>query len=192
MGAEMIFIFLLALIIFGPKKLPQLAREVGRFVGEFKRASADFTSQLQSEIEKGGNESTPRRLPPLVGPQSDAPQSSSEAASIATGSLAASAASASAPRPAAAQPPPALETERERLMRIARLAYEAKNPPEQPPLVPDSSSEPPPLPARSRPVPNASGEGGEPEANAASPAADANLPSTSDAAEAAVQAPPRS
>jgi sec-independent protein translocase protein TatB len=59
MGIEMIFIFLLALILFGPKKLPEIAREVGKFVAEFKRASNDFKYQLQTEIEKAGAESTP-------------------------------------------------------------------------------------------------------------------------------------
>ncbi len=56
-GFEMIFIFLLALILFGPKKLPEMAREVGKFVAEFKRASNDFKYQFQSEIEKAGTDS---------------------------------------------------------------------------------------------------------------------------------------
>ena len=51
---EMIFIFLLALILFGPKKLPEIAREIGKFVAEFKRASNDFKYSVQSEIEKAG------------------------------------------------------------------------------------------------------------------------------------------
>ena len=50
----MIFIFLLALILFGPKKLPEIGREIGKFLAEFKRASNDFKSQIQSEIEKAG------------------------------------------------------------------------------------------------------------------------------------------
>ncbi len=51
---EVIFIFLLALILFGPKKLPEIGREIGRFIAEFKRASSDFKDQLQNEIEKAG------------------------------------------------------------------------------------------------------------------------------------------
>src|ERR1043165_6788461 len=47
---EMIFIFLLALIIFGPKKLPELGRQLGRALTEVKRASNEFRSQLESEI----------------------------------------------------------------------------------------------------------------------------------------------
>ena len=59
-ACEMIFIFLLALILFGPKKLPEMAREIGKFVAEFKRASNDFKYQLQSEIEKAGVRRRPR------------------------------------------------------------------------------------------------------------------------------------
>jgi sec-independent protein translocase protein TatB len=47
---EMFFILLLALLLFGPKKLPQVGRELGKALGEFKRASNEFTSQLETEI----------------------------------------------------------------------------------------------------------------------------------------------
>ncbi len=50
--SEMIFLFLLALLIFGPKKLPEIGRQVGRALNEFKRASDEFKSQIQSEINK--------------------------------------------------------------------------------------------------------------------------------------------
>ena len=47
---EMIFIFLLALVVVGPKKLPELARQLGKWYAEFKRASNDFKNQLESEV----------------------------------------------------------------------------------------------------------------------------------------------
>jgi Tat protein translocase TatB subunit len=50
--SEMIFIFLLALIIFGPRKLPEIGREVGKALAELKRASNEFKSQLENEIEQ--------------------------------------------------------------------------------------------------------------------------------------------
>jgi TatA/E family protein of Tat protein translocase len=50
--SEMIFLFFLALLIFGPKKLPEIGRQVGRALNEFKRASDEFKSQIQSEINK--------------------------------------------------------------------------------------------------------------------------------------------
>jgi TatA/E family protein of Tat protein translocase len=48
--AETIFLFLLALVIFGPKKLPEIARQVGKYLNEFKRASNEFKSQIEQEI----------------------------------------------------------------------------------------------------------------------------------------------
>lgn len=47
---EMIFIFLLALVVVGPRKLPELGRQLGKFLAEFKRASNEFKSQLESEM----------------------------------------------------------------------------------------------------------------------------------------------
>ncbi len=49
--SEMIFIFILALLIFGPRKLPEIAREVGKFMAEFKRAGNDFRNQIETEIQ---------------------------------------------------------------------------------------------------------------------------------------------
>jgi TatA/E family protein of Tat protein translocase len=47
---EMIFIFLLALVLFGPKKLPELGRQLGKALAEFKKASNEFKSQLEAEM----------------------------------------------------------------------------------------------------------------------------------------------
>jgi Tat protein translocase TatB subunit len=47
---EMIFIFLLALVVVGPKKLPELGRQLGKFLAEFKRASNEFKHQLEAEM----------------------------------------------------------------------------------------------------------------------------------------------
>jgi sec-independent protein translocase protein TatB len=49
-GFEMVVFAVLALILFGPRKLPQIAREVGRFMAEFKRAGNQFQTQVQEEI----------------------------------------------------------------------------------------------------------------------------------------------
>ncbi|MGB7621512.1 MAG: twin-arginine translocase TatA/TatE family subunit [Terriglobia bacterium] len=47
---ELIFIFVLALLIFGPKKLPELGKTLGRGLAEFKKASNDLKSSLEEEI----------------------------------------------------------------------------------------------------------------------------------------------
>src|SRR5947209_13109989 len=47
---ELIIIFLIALIIFGPRKLPELGRSLGKSLAEFKRASNELKSTLEEEI----------------------------------------------------------------------------------------------------------------------------------------------
>jgi Sec-independent protein translocase protein TatA len=49
----MVFIGLLSLVIFGPSKLPQMARELGRFVNEARRAVEEFKEDLVLEEEDG-------------------------------------------------------------------------------------------------------------------------------------------
>jgi sec-independent protein translocase protein TatB len=49
---EMLFIFLMALVVFGPKRLPELARQLGKIMAEFKRATNDFKYQIENEIEQ--------------------------------------------------------------------------------------------------------------------------------------------
>lgn len=44
------FIFLLALVLFGPKKLPEIGRQVGKLLAEFRRASNEFKFQIQEEL----------------------------------------------------------------------------------------------------------------------------------------------
>ena len=48
---EMILILVIALIIIGPKKLPDLAKALGRAIGEFKKATSDFTESLEIDDE---------------------------------------------------------------------------------------------------------------------------------------------
>jgi TatA/E family protein of Tat protein translocase len=47
---ELIVIFVIALIIFGPRKLPELGRSLGKSLAEFKRASNELKSTLDEEI----------------------------------------------------------------------------------------------------------------------------------------------
>jgi sec-independent protein translocase protein TatA len=47
---ELIIILVIALIIFGPRKLPELGRSLGKSIGEFKRASNELRSTLEEEI----------------------------------------------------------------------------------------------------------------------------------------------
>src|SRR5437867_10977748 len=47
---EMVFIFILALLIFGPKKLPELGKTLGKAMTEFRRASSDLKSTFDREM----------------------------------------------------------------------------------------------------------------------------------------------
>jgi len=67
--SETIFLFFLALIIFGPKKLPEIARQVGKYLNEFKRASNEFKAQIEQEIAHLEVESKPTILPPSPAPE---------------------------------------------------------------------------------------------------------------------------
>ncbi|GAG46329.1 unnamed protein product [marine sediment metagenome] len=47
-GPEMMVILLIVLLLFGAKKLPQLARGVGKSMGEFKKAKQEFEEEITS------------------------------------------------------------------------------------------------------------------------------------------------
>jgi sec-independent protein translocase protein TatB len=48
--ADSIVIFVLALILFGPKKLPEIAKQIGKLMVEFRRASNEFKAQIDEEL----------------------------------------------------------------------------------------------------------------------------------------------
>lgn len=47
---EILFILVLALLLFGPKRLPELARMLGRGLAEFRRASNDLRASIEDEV----------------------------------------------------------------------------------------------------------------------------------------------
>jgi len=79
--SETVFLFFLALIIFGPKKLPEIARQVGKMLNEFRRASNEFKSQIEQEIAHLEVENHKRTiLPPTLPPEGTASRSLNAAA----------------------------------------------------------------------------------------------------------------
>lgn len=50
--SDTLFICFAALLLFGPKKLPEIARQIGKALNEFKRASNEFKAQIESEIHQ--------------------------------------------------------------------------------------------------------------------------------------------
>ena len=72
-GGEIILILAIVLILFGAKKLPELAKGLGTGIKEFKKATREVTDELSSAMDE--TPPPPRRLPP-ANPQ---PQSQPEA-----------------------------------------------------------------------------------------------------------------
>ena len=77
---ELILIFVVALIVFGPRKLPELGKSLGKSIAEFKRASNDLRSTLDEEIRleerktaAAAATSTPAPPPALAPPVEIAP-----------------------------------------------------------------------------------------------------------------------
>ena len=50
-GLELLVILVLGLLLFGPKKLPQMGRTVGKALSEFRRATTDFRMNLEREVD---------------------------------------------------------------------------------------------------------------------------------------------
>ncbi|MCI0444059.1 twin-arginine translocase TatA/TatE family subunit [bacterium] len=48
---EIVLIFIIALVLFGPKKLPELGKSIGKALGELKRASNDIKRNIEKEID---------------------------------------------------------------------------------------------------------------------------------------------
>jgi len=60
---ELALIFVIALLVFGPKNLPQLGRSLGRAMREFRRASAEFESTIRTNLQIDEPEPTPSMSP---------------------------------------------------------------------------------------------------------------------------------
>jgi sec-independent protein translocase protein TatA len=60
---ELIIIFVIALIIFGPRKLPELGRSLGKSLAEFKKASNELRSTLEEEIRIEEQKETAAKQP---------------------------------------------------------------------------------------------------------------------------------
>ena len=56
---ELVVIFIVALLVFGPKRLPELGRSLGRGITEFRRASTDLKNSIEREIENAEQPSSP-------------------------------------------------------------------------------------------------------------------------------------
>jgi len=68
LGPEMLFLLLLAFLLFGPKKLPEIGRKIGRGLAEFKRASNELKGQLETEMRLLESEDREKKISPPPAP----------------------------------------------------------------------------------------------------------------------------
>lgn len=73
-GAELLVILLLALIVLGPQRLPDAARQVGKLMGELRRLSSGFQNEMRNAFDADDNARPPTELRPVhepIPPDSD-------------------------------------------------------------------------------------------------------------------------
>jgi Tat protein translocase TatB subunit len=83
-GPELLLILVIALIVFGPRKLPEIGKSLGKMMVEFRRASNDFKRTIEEEVEADKMRSAlepPRIEPPAL----PAPEPAPPAGTVAQG-----------------------------------------------------------------------------------------------------------
>ena len=86
-GPELIIIFVVALLIFGPRKLPDLGRAIGRGMAEFRKAASDLRQTLDTEVARNesGRGRAPQETADKESGRAGAPQETAEKESGAPG-----------------------------------------------------------------------------------------------------------
>src|ERR1700735_1320203 len=64
---HLVIIFVVVLVVFGPEKLPELARNIGKIMGEFRRATGDLQNTFEGHLRDIERESSLRQPPPSAG-----------------------------------------------------------------------------------------------------------------------------
>ena len=98
---ELLMIFIVALIVFGPRKLPEIGKTLGKALGEFKKASDDLKNTIEREVHV--EELKDLRNLNVMPPPPDTTVSRAEPAAITAGDA--------APTPAVPTPTPAEHVE---------------------------------------------------------------------------------
>jgi sec-independent protein translocase protein TatB len=71
---DSVVIFILALILVGPKNLPKLARQLGKLMAEFRRASNEFRMQMEDELRVEEQKEHQAKVEAMAGPPSEQPE----------------------------------------------------------------------------------------------------------------------
>ena len=109
-GPEILLLLVLALIVFGPRKLPEIGKSMGKMLAEFRRASNDFRRTIEDEVEAEKMREAVAEQPPAATPVLP-PSEAATAPVLATDAdtapvVTASAADAAVDEPRAAAPAP--------------------------------------------------------------------------------------
>jgi Tat protein translocase TatB subunit len=105
-GPELFLILVVALIVFGPRKLPEIGKSVGKMMAEFRKASQDFQRTIEEEVEAEKIREATRiepatwTAPAASAPAALPPASTEPAPSEAPAAPAETAAATNAPEPA--------------------------------------------------------------------------------------------
>jgi TatA/E family protein of Tat protein translocase len=81
-GPELVVILIIGLIVFGPRKLPEIGKSVGKMIVEFRKASNDFKRTIEEEVEAEKRATIPAppvetaALPPAAPPADTVAQTS--------------------------------------------------------------------------------------------------------------------
>jgi Tat protein translocase TatB subunit len=82
-GPEILLLLILALIVFGPRKLPEIGKSMGKMLAEFRRASNDFRRTIEDEVEaekmREAMAEQPTAAPSLPAPPEPEAQAAAEA-----------------------------------------------------------------------------------------------------------------
>ena len=82
---ELVVIFVIALIVFGPRKLPELGRSLGKSINEFKKASNELRNTLDEEVRLDERKAASAAAPALVSPDPSTIHSPASPETIARG-----------------------------------------------------------------------------------------------------------
>ena len=115
---ELLIIFVIALLVFGPKELPKIGRTIGKAMAEFRRASDDLREGIQREIELAEREDQPEAAPtpaeptpPVASAEVTPPTPEEEVGQITAAEPAATSVASASPGTAEAMAPPETPSE---------------------------------------------------------------------------------
>jgi Tat protein translocase TatB subunit len=126
-GPELFLILVVALIVFGPRKLPDIGKSLGKMMAEFRKASNDFRRTIEEEVEADKLREATRLDTPFTTTRVTEPASVTEPAPV-TEPVPAAAVTTTENGPQTVEAPPAAPPRHEPVMTVSREALSAPEP----------------------------------------------------------------